>query len=107
MDISLENLYCAYYSGSIHYSNAVFNELIDELCTAERILPASDSASSPFVTGFVIARLFPHSPILFLKIKLDHEDFKWRDGGECKILTFISKVIDEAVFCQLEYFERH
>ena len=35
------------------------------------------------------------------KIKLDHEDFKWRDRGECKILTFISKVIDEAVFCQL------
>ena len=67
MDISSENLYCAYYNGSIHNSNAVFNELIDELCTAERILPASDSASSPFVTRFAIARLFRHSPILFLK----------------------------------------
>ena len=107
MDISLENLYCACYNGSIHNSNAVINELIDELCTAERILPASDSASSPFVTGFVIARLFRHTPILFLKIKLDHEDFKWKDRGEFKILTFISKVIDEAVFCQLEYLERH
>ena len=48
-------------------NNAVFTELIDELCTAERILPASDSASSPFVIGFVIARLFRHTPILFLK----------------------------------------
>ena len=65
MDISLENLNCAYYNGSIHNSNAVFNELIDELCTAERILPVSDSASSPFFTRFVIARLFRHTPILF------------------------------------------
>ena len=50
MDISLENLYCACYNGSIHNSNAVFDELIDELFTAERIPRASDSASSPFVT---------------------------------------------------------
>ena len=42
-----------------------------------------------------------------MKIKLDHEDFKWKETGKCKILAFISKVIDEAVFCQLEYFERH
>ena len=62
MDISLENL-----NGSIHNNNTVFHELIDELCTAERILPASDSASSPFVTGFVIARLFRHTPSLFYK----------------------------------------
>ena len=58
MDISLENLYCACYIGSMHNSNAVFDELIDELFTAERILRASDSAFSPFVTRFVIARLF-------------------------------------------------
>ena len=37
-----------------------------------------------------------------MKIKLDHEDFKWKETGKCKILAFISKVIDEAVFCQLE-----
>ena len=64
MDISLENLYCAYYNGSIHNSNAVFDELIDELFTAERILRASDSASSPFVTRFVIARLFRSNLII-------------------------------------------
>ena len=69
MDISLENLYCAYYNGSIHNSNAVFNELIDELCTAERILPASDSASSPFVTGFVITKIVPSYSDPFLKNK--------------------------------------
>ena len=69
MDISLENLYCAYYNGSIHNSNVVFNESIDELCTAERILPASDSASSPFVTGFVITKIVPSYSDPFLKNK--------------------------------------